>query len=293
VICYIKVELLRKYTMFIRNHPKLDFKGSHYDRTGEAFGKLEAEYKGLKFIIKRGKVFIRGSLHYFYNDGVHNYDDFTLLKLFRTLKRLENLFGIDLTEAKLLNLEFGVNIRLNFKAYLVLRNLLFHVKKVFKDEVVDNGKGDYRVLIHSDYRIKIYDKGLHFGLPYELLRYELHYNVMRDLKEMGVECLSNLKKLTVLEKLKIDLLKKWDELFLYDWTIDISKVKEGLYKDFYNWGCPYFWTESVNKSNRYKNKSKYNAYVQNYAQNVKKEIRDLIDFKLNLLLNKKATFSSY
>tara|TARA_R110002126_G_scaffold77796_3_gene194054 strand:+ start:126584 stop:126940 length:357 start_codon:yes stop_codon:yes gene_type:complete len=85
------------------------------DDYGEC-SRLILEYKNLTITIYKNKVAIlTGSLHYFYNDGIHNYNNFTFTNLINTLDEVANLLEIELYQFILQNIEFGVNLKLSYK----------------------------------------------------------------------------------------------------------------------------------------------------------------------------------
>lgn len=283
---YIKSVLPSKYIKGLEKHPLLEFKRVLNESTGELSHKRVAKYQGLIFEIRLNKIWMNGSIHYFYNKGRHNYNDFTYSKIIQALNRIEETFGLDLSKCELRNLEIGVNIRLPLKTSIVLENVIFHSTKRFKDKAVKRGKGDFRVVVHDNFSIKIYDKGLQFGLPYELMRFEIHYNRMAGIKKYSIPYLSDLKDRNKLELLKGELIKRFDEVFLYDWTIKESKIKRKP-KGFYDWRLVQYWIK-LNKSNRDKRKNAYKEVVIKYSDNVKRTIRGLIEQKMNELIYPKG-----
>lgn len=287
---YIKGVFSSEYIEKLEKNPLLEFKRVLNERTGELSHKRIARYQGLIFTIRLNRVWLSGSLHYFYNRGQHNFNDFNYFKVIKTLSEIEKTFDLDLSNCKLENIEIGVNIRLPFKTSHVLNNVLFHGTKRFKDENVKRGKGDFRIVMHDRFGIKIYDKGLQFGLPYELMRFEIHYRKMADLKKYGISYLSDLKDRENLEYFKKELIKRFDEVFLYDWTIQDDMIKRKP-KDFYKWGLWNYWIQDMNRSNRMKRKKMYNKLLDKYSNNIHKEIRGLIERKINNLISPKATFS--
>ena len=164
---------------------------------------------------------------------------------------------------------------------------LFHSKQRFKDQQLRNGKGDYRNVIHDRYILKFYDKALQFALFYELMRFEIKYTKMTDLKKYGIIYLNDLRDKTKLEYLKIELLKRFDEVFLYDWTIKENKIKRKP-KGFYYWKLWHYWINDLNKSNRNKRKKTYNNIVNKYSHKVKEQIKSLIEQKMKELINPKG-----
>jgi hypothetical protein len=93
---------------------------------------LILKYKNLVITIYKNKVAIlTGSLHYFYNDGIHNYNNFTFYNLVNTLDEVAELLEIELKNIILQNIEFGVNLILPFLVQNITNNVLIHNKKEF------------------------------------------------------------------------------------------------------------------------------------------------------------------
>jgi len=110
---------------------------------------------------------------------------------------------------------------------------------------------------------------------------------MADLKKYEITTLNDLKVRTNLGYLKKELLSKFDEVFLFDWTIDEGLIKP-LPKDFYKWKLPSYWIDEINKSNRLKRKRVYSEIVENYSNEMKVFLRGLIEQKTYELIDLKG-----
>lgn len=165
------------------------------------------------------------------------------------LKSISAEFKIDLSKAKLQNIEVGVNIQPAFSVEKVLSNLIIHNMQPFKS--ISVVKGDYRKAHHDRYNVKIYNKALQFGLQKQILRFELQFKKMADLKREGVEYLSDLLSLDKLKTLLNRLIKAWDEVILFDWTIKKENLSKTLRDKYYKWQIQNVWLD-LNKNVRYK-----------------------------------------
>ena len=110
---------------------------------------------------------------------------------------------------------------------------------------------------------------------------------MSDLKKYSIIYLDDLRDKTKLEYLKKELLKRFDEVFLYDWTINEDTIKRNP-KEFHSWRLWYYWINDLNKSNRNKRKKTYNKIINKHSNKVKEQIRGLIKQKTNELINLKG-----
>jgi hypothetical protein len=152
----------------------------------------EAEYNNLKFKIFPSvwRVQMSGSIHKYWNNGVHNYNDFNVLDVADVLKDLQNKFGIDPKEMRLENIEFGVNVITPYNPNIFLDNLISFKNHPF-DRMRVQGAGKGKVATLSQYILKIYNKTLQYGLINNVLRYEIKVTKMKYLNQ-GTIYLSDL-----------------------------------------------------------------------------------------------------
>lgn len=207
------VKVLVKNSGHLLQNDLLSFERKLNERTGEVRNYVEAEYDSLKFrLYDSGLVKLQGSLHKFYNGGVHNYNDYSLDDLLLTLDFIEEVFGIDLSKAFLENLEIGLNIQELSSAYLVISCLLSH--KNLEREI--RYRGSFARFEHSEYEIKVYDKAKQNSLKYDCLRVEVKYIRSRLINKLNLFTLSDFKTLSWLKPALNDLCIKWSEIVMYD-----------------------------------------------------------------------------
>ena len=189
MVDFIKVAI--KEAHFIKDHTLLDFKQRVNNRTGECEPYLEAEIDNLKFKLYEhtGLLFLKGSLHKFYNAGDHNYNDFSFLDLKFTLEYLKEVFGINLKKCLLQNIEFGLNIEPGIEVKMILNHLMLHKCQNFESGF----KGHYRQARHTEYFVKAYNKSFQYELNKQVLRYELKFIKMRKINQLGIFTLEDIK----------------------------------------------------------------------------------------------------
>lgn len=291
MIDYVKLNIIPQDLYWVKQlqeNPLLDFKTVVSLKTGEKAITEEAEYKGLKFIIyESGTILLKGSLHKYWNNDNHNYNDFTYNNLVEVINDLKSKFNLNLKCCLLRNVEVGVNIIPPISSKRVLDDLLIHLTKKFKDMYVPNG--NCKQVNHDRYKLKAYDKKMQYEKKYkilnEILRVELHYNKMFDLKEIGVITLEDLLNKTKLRYLRNNLLKAWDETLLFDRTIikkELNK-KQRIVK-LNQWQNPNYWID-LKKQRRNEQKRSYNLIVKNHSQQIHKQLYQLVCNKFNFLLN--------
>ena len=286
LVDFIKVRLPASIQNALRKSEYLKFVGAFYSETGEVIsGKETAEYKGLKFIIYRnGFILMQGSLHKYFNNGVHNYNDFKACHLLSVLQELQDKFSIDLSTATIQNIEFGINIKPPANTNLIIDRLLCHSTENFKDVSIING--NYKQAVHQRYIVKVYNKGLHYNLPYELLRFELKFIKMIDLNKLGLLNLNDLTSIAWQKAILELLTKEWNNVLLYDFTIHVDRLKNNLRdKKLNQWQNVHFWL-GLTKQQRFEQRRQYQECVEVYSSRIHESIGNLITKKWSHLLKK-------
>jgi hypothetical protein len=270
------------------NSPYLTFTDKVDRKTGELLeGGKSAKYKEMKFIISsNGVTGLAGSLHKYYNEGYHNYDDFSLTYLRSVVEDLHERFGIDPFNANLNNVEFGVNLEVPFNPDDFIDHLVTHNYSQFNLEKEKNK--NYAQVSYSQFIIKIYNKGLQFSLDKNVLRFEVKIVRMAKLDKYGIHTLNDLlvpEKLLFIKQL---LLKVFDEIIYWDESIKpdlLCAFDKELLRDGYN---SKFWQDHLKKSgsNASKKFRRYQELIRTYGNPEFNSLRKLIEEKWDYLLNK-------
>lgn len=254
----------------------LDFIFPVSERTGEILKRKEAKYKSLTFSISpnvRGGLscVLSGSLHKYKNNGLHNYDNFTIDEICKTLDGLACNFGVNLESAVLHSLEIGVNVPLNYKPQRVIKSIICHKGTPFKTLSV---KGEYlgAVCEHSDYDIKIYDKSYQqrTATGY-ILRYEIKFKRIRLLNDLGIKTLLDLKKPECLGRVLPFLLAKLNEIVFFDFYTKIEGLTDGQKLRWERFSNPNFW-QRLNRKQYYKARVLFAKLSRQYGANNGAEI---------------------
>ena len=241
--------------------------------------RMVLKYKNLNIIIfTNNRVLLTGSLHYFYNDGKHNYNDFTFNNLQETLYRLSKLLNTELHKIILLNIEFGVNLNPLFKAKNITDNVLLHRTKEFLKPYDFN----YKRATHQRFWIKVYDKGTQFKRQENILRIELKYKKMIDLNKIGLFTFEDLTNPNLYNNLLDILISKWNECILYDYTIKEYNLKPHLQKKILEYQNTNYWLRLSNQE-RTRQKKTLKELSINYGTNIQKQVSELILTKWNSL----------
>ena len=205
-----------------------------------------ASYKGLEFkIYDTGTITLSGSLHKYWNDGAHNYNDFNNEAVLFILNDLNTKFDIDPSKCILKCLEIGINITPLVPTNEILDNCLLHKTKPFEYQK-NSDEGKYKQVQHSQYIIKIYNKALHykskgFKIKDEIMRFEIKYTKMQKLNEKGIFSLQDLINYG-LQNFKDTVLKEWQNVLFYDNTIQIDPLSSRSKKALLQYSNPNYWT---------------------------------------------------
>jgi hypothetical protein len=278
----------------------LNFCSTYNHATGEIGQRASAKFQSINFTVsENGSSSINGSLHKYYNADNTNYNDFHFQLLSQALNSLNLNFSIDLNTAKINALEIGVNIELPFSPETIINSLICHKKRNFYPIDKDNEKlGLY--CNHSEYVVKIYDKGkqdrgLHFLKDIKLLRYEIKIKKQRMLKPYGIKYLSDLQDKGKVSALIRLLLDKLNEIVFFDFGFNASHLNERKRLKWRLYASPNFWNGKDKEKARYE-RIQYNKLIKQYGcidfnALLSEKVADKWSELLNVKAEKYPTFS--
>ncbi len=268
----------------LTNNELIEFVSSVNETTGEVETRTGI-FRELIFTIK-GNRYIRlyGSVHKYFNNGSHNYNDLAFANLVEVIIDLHIKFKIDPFETRLNNLEFGVNIETPYNPDIFLKSVINHKG----DQFNITWRKNYHFIecIKQRYIIKIYNKGLQYGQPGNILRFEIKIIKMEQLREVGITRLSDLLAIEKFQRLGAELVRYFDDLLVYDPTItkNLNARERLILSDGKN---PKYWEELKEKkpNSYYKKRNRFRELVEKYgSNNLQDSIRELIIKKVNDLL---------
>ena len=197
MVDFIKILVTDHYQInVIWNNPLLTYWEENKKlkkHTGEIVHQKIKFYKNIHFRKFDKKLEITGSVHYYFNDGEHNANTFSVIDCISTIYGLQKIFNLDLNKCKVINLEFGLNIELSFDVKKVIRGLLYQERNVFvvtKDLPFSkiassiNSAGRF-----NQYKvIKAYNKGIQFPdyCHIDTFRFEIKSRQSKYLNGLGV-----------------------------------------------------------------------------------------------------------
>ena len=249
---------------------------------------LTAEFRGLKIIkCDSGYMTLSGSLHKYWNNGIHNANDFNFDAFLSVLSELESLLGIPLSAMQLTQLEVGINVNLPFDTNAVLESCLMHKKRLF-EWCTFGYNSKYLQSEHVQYIIKIYNKYVQYKdiLPIDksILRFEVKYRKMEKLSLDLSKHKIYKRSITLLDLVecklipfKTILLEQWESVLFYDYTLNIPDGLKDKLSNPNNWKN---W-----KASNYK-KQKANLYelTEYSSEKIQSQIKGFFSNKIDELL---------
>lgn len=291
---YVKISLIDSDIERLLKLPFLDFKTEFSEKTGELSTKKKAEYHFCKITIHdTGAVLFTGSIHKLWNSlnnrKAPNYkpltkeqikkgmkdrykgfngNQFTLENIFEVRTHLEYLFNCKPNKMLFQNIEFGVNTTPDFNPNLYLKGLLYHKNRLFEYRF----KGTYAQVEHQRYFLKIYNKSIQYGMRKYTLRIELKINKSEELKKVGIKTYADVN-INTLNKAKQLLIKRFDEVVHYDYTINkkgLTKKENQLLESYSN---SRFWIIDLKSNHRHRHKKRLQQITAKYSENIHQQLR--------------------
>jgi hypothetical protein len=286
LIDFIKIYVKNINIDLIEHNPLLDFLLLINTKTGEYDSFKSAYYRGLEFKIYEvtektnyRRLTVEGSIHKYWNNGAHNFNDFGIVEVYQVVKDIESKFKIDAKNCILRQLEIGVNINPPIITKQVLKSCLKHKTKDIK-WVHTGDEGNYIQSVSQRHFIKIYDKKTHyqnkgFQIDNDIMRIEKKWRKMVELNEKGIYTLKDLLNYDLIN-FKNDLLNLWDDV-LY---CDFDTVKGTKYEDKYT---NVNWWERLSYDKLKYHRNNLNKIIKKDSDNIKNQISKLISSKVDFL----------
>jgi hypothetical protein len=247
----------------------------------ETFELEVKEVSNTKTLCKRYYLKIKGSLHKNHFNG-KNFQPFTWLDLQTQIQHICKTLLIDPNKARISTIEVGVNIITPFEVTPFLKvNVIDYKGKQFKTYRADRNGFELGLFCDlSQYKVKLYDKGLQNDLPINLIRLEKRFLKMQIPQNKGVLYLSDLLDVEKVKKLKPLIVEAWENVLIYD--IQNSKeLKKTLGSDYdllLNGRNPKYWgsIKGANRDRYNYQRGKFKDIVLKYGRNYHSIVLDLL-----------------
>jgi len=291
MIDFVKFKLTNASIAQFEANPYLEFKTIISTQTGEISKFKSAYYKGLKFTIiepfgderKKSMITLEGSLHKFWNNGKHNYNDFGMKEIKEVQHELKQKFNVEFKTCILKQLEIGLNIIPSYNIKTILASCIMHKTKRFKSLYVKD-EGEYIQVYHQQYIVKIYNKSKHYtkqgyDIKDKILRFELKFNRMNLLHKINVYTLEDLVYSLGFAHGLYLLRQEWKNVLFYDFKIFTNSKYENIYSN------PIYW-ENLNYGRFKYHRKNLDNIVNKNCNSVKKSIDNDFTKKFKILFPK-------
>jgi len=241
----------------IWNNTSLLYKSDKDYRVEDEVRNVEVRmYKNLIFKKFFNRLEISGSIHYFFNDGLHNANDFNVTDCISTFKEIIKHFNIRSKLFKVIGLEYGCNIHPQKEVNQVLSSLRFYGKK----KIIESLEYKNFYIAGTKYKsVKIYNKTQDcpkYAKP-NVLRFEVKTNESQFLRTLGINTLKNLLSRSIYKRLAESILTEWNNILIFDF--DVIELREKHITEY--------WLDAIiNKSrNTFTNRKK--EYLKSLPKN--------------------------
>lgn len=221
---FCKLSASAKYSEQLLVATNLDFRQSITKEgviitTADGYNANRATINGFDIIVwqhptKPHRIDIKGSFHKLH-EGQTNYKDFTFTEFRSAVNIFCDSINIPPTELYIHSFEVGVNILLPIETSSVIEGLKTLSGRKF-DRDTFRGKGLLFAFDFAQYRVKIYNKGLQYSRPEQIIRFELKVKKMAYIQTKGVNIttLENLMTGDMNTLLGNLLLTQWDKVII-------------------------------------------------------------------------------
>ena len=213
------------------NDPKLIFTPVLIQ--GDQIHSYILEEKNIKIqVFESDRITMKGSLHKYSNEGLHNYNDFTVNAFMSALKKIKCKFGINPENMRITSMEYGYNINPPLNVDLIIDHSLKH-KQSNVEIKLSNDRAKYIQFKHSDYLVKVYNKGKQYRCEDQILRIEIKQTRWDKHRENGIITMRDFIHCDKYQFIE-DLISKWNQILFYDPTIQDNK-RYIHYRDVLYW----------------------------------------------------------
>ena len=288
MIDYAKLELPAEVGARLLQHPELSFRRPVDEQTGEvnSTDKRCADHNGLTFTYyPSGRTTLHGSFHK-YAQGGKNCGDYTFTQFRTTIAEVCATFNLDPETSRLLQLEAGANVIPPIRTARTLQAIVHHRDGLaFSKMRSRDGRSLGLDLYRDQFGIKVYDKGRQYGLPNDLLRFEVKFTKGAPLHRMNIYTLNDLLNVHAWQRLQDRVMGIYDELFIAEPSIDLSSLTTSQRTFVTVAASPGYW-HGLTRAKRHKDRARYADIVERFAGNdLKDRLRTGLLDKLTNLLN--------
>lgn len=251
------------------------------------------QYKGIYFCFYSNKLDILFKPHYYFNDNIHNANDFHIIYCIAIINEVKNALNLDLEVFKVINIEYGLNVLSPIDIKDLITYIVYHSKNEFRtDTGLPYSKKSYSVTKYGTANqhkiIKAYAKGLQFPKYSDIntFRFEVKSKKSRFINKLGVYNLTDLLNVNVYFAMVNSLIVELEATLILDCKTDFKTLNQKEQTKISKYNNPIEWYKINNASNRNsfsKNKNAYYKLIDKVPFNLKNQLRQIIHDKLEIL----------
>lgn len=284
MVDYVKILVLNPNIEKLLSSKKLNFKSKISHSTGEISRKYIAKYHFCKITVyETGTVLFSGSIHKLWNSINDRYsgskypiigynaNNFKIDEIILSIEHLEKLLHSKAEHLKIQNIEFGLNLGLNYDPSLFIKGLLYHKGKMFEYKYENN----FAQVEHQQYNLKIYNKSKQYNLKNRIIRIEVKIKKSTLLRHLNINTIQDLKIMNT-SKIPEFLSKHIDEVVYYDYTINKKKLNKKERTNLNSFSNPRYWIVDLKANHRDRQKKKLNYIIEKHSSNIRYDLKNNI-----------------
>ena len=251
-------------------------------------------YKGIYFCFYDQKLEILFKPHYYFNNDLHNANDFTVADFLAILFELKAELGFDYSKMRVMNIEFGVNVL----SPINVKDLVNHIKYHVKNPFINHNGLRYSKFASSCNRygklnlfkiIKAYAKGSQYPkyIEPDTFRFEIKSNRTAYIKKhLKVNTMEDLLTKEVYALMAKHILKEFNAVLILDPYAkpQLSIRERKILSELLNPDTWYHISNSENRNKFSRKRRKYLELIGREDENLKAVLTQRIKSKLELLL---------
>lgn len=277
MIDFIKIKITDEVLISkIWNNKLLEYDSKAEKRFNDEIKELiRKKYKNIYFTKYHNRLELSGSLHKFYNNELHNANDFTFEKVKETINQIKEFFSLELEKCFIINLEYGINIISPIPINNLVADLIYHDKRQFhrpKEYLY------YKVAGIDAYKqIKAYNKFIQYPdyCNENTFRFEVKSKQSKFINKYDILTLNDLFNSQIHKILGYSLVQEWNRVLLFDKQKNVNEK--------------YFNTNFWEKTITIKSRNQFNYHRKKYFKqlgdnNLHSQILKLIQCKILQLI---------
>jgi hypothetical protein len=290
---------------YFKNHTLLDWVSdtdriNNFDSEVVTTKKVK-QYKGIYFCFYANKLEILFKPHYYFNNNLHNANDFKIMDCINVFNEVKKVLNIDFQFYKVVNIEYGLNCISPIDIKDLITYLSYHERNEFRTDIgLAYSKKSYSVTTNgtaNQYKIiKAYAKGLHFPnyTNINTFRFEVKSKKSRYINQLGIYTANDLINPKVYLTLVESLIYEFEKVLILDCATNFKSLTSKEQNKIAKYNNPMEWyriNSSLNRNSFSKNKTTYYKLINKVPNNLKSQLRQIIFDKLELL--KKGAYSQH